>query len=55
MVGFMARYAEGEVRADQQEPDDAAWFRIDNLPELLSSVSLARQIITMWVVSHDKS
>ncbi len=49
MVGFTARYAGGEIHPDQQEIDDAAWFRVDALPEMPPPLSLARQLITTWI------
>ncbi|HLZ63097.1 MAG TPA: NAD(+) diphosphatase [Ktedonosporobacter sp.] len=51
MVGFQARYVSGELRPDQQELDDAAWFHVDALPELPAPLSLSRQLIMAWVRS----
>jgi NAD+ diphosphatase len=48
MVGFMARYAGGEIAVDTTELSDAAWFARDALPELPPPFSIARQIIEMW-------
>ena len=48
MIGFTARYAGGEVRADAEELDDARWFTRETLPELPSAVSLSRQMIEVW-------
>jgi NAD+ diphosphatase len=52
MVGFVARYVQGEIRLDQQELDDALWFRTDTLPELPPPHSLAHQIILSWISSR---
>ena len=50
MVGYFARYAGGEVHADQQELDDARWFQADMLPEELPPpMSLAHQLIMDWI------
>jgi NAD+ diphosphatase len=51
MVGFQARYLNGELHADQQELDDAAWFHVDELPELPPPLSLSRQLINRWANS----
>jgi NAD+ diphosphatase len=48
MVGFMARYAGGEIVVDTTELADAQWFARDALPELPPPFSIARQIIEMW-------
>jgi len=52
MVGFMARYAGGEITPDQVEIDKAAWFRYDQLPDLPPPLSLSRQLIMQWVKSQ---
>jgi NAD+ diphosphatase len=48
MVGFLARYAGGEIAIDTSELSDARWFRRDALPELPPPFSIARQIIELW-------
>ncbi|MGH7279023.1 MAG: NAD(+) diphosphatase [Candidatus Rokuibacteriota bacterium] len=45
MVGFVARYAGGEVRIDRDELEDARWFPVDALPEGPSRHSIARFIL----------
>lgn len=45
MAGFVADYAGGEIVVDRHELDDARWFRVDALPELPPSRSIARWII----------
>jgi NAD+ diphosphatase len=55
MIGYIARYVSGEIRIQEQELDDAAWFHIDQLPELPSPISLSRQIVTKWVNSHNRT
>lgn len=49
MVGFSARYAGGELCADGEELEDAGWFRADNLPRLPSKISIARQLIELFL------
>lgn len=45
MLGFVAEYASGELKVDQQELESAAWFRFDQLPQLPSQISIARALI----------
>ena len=52
MVGFMARYAGGEIAIDTNELAGAAWFERDALPELPPPFSIARQIIELWRASN---
>ncbi|KPV49818.1 hypothetical protein SE17_30475 [Kouleothrix aurantiaca] len=49
MVGFMARYAGGEIVVDTSELVGAAWFTRDTLPELPPPFSIARQLIERWL------
>ena len=45
MAGFVADYAGGEILVEHNELEDARWFRIDALPALPPSRSIARWII----------
>jgi NAD+ diphosphatase len=45
MIGFYARYRSGEIRVQDSEILDAAWFSPDRLPEMPGRFSLARQLI----------
>jgi NAD+ diphosphatase len=45
MVGFVARYAGGDVRVDEEELEDARWFPCGELPTGPSRHSIARFII----------
>ena len=45
MVGFVARYAGGEIRIDPEELEDARWFPSGALPDLPSRHSISRFII----------
>lgn len=45
MVGFVARYAGGELVVDHTELEDARWFPVDALPTLPPTRSIARRII----------
>jgi NAD+ diphosphatase len=48
MVGFLARYAGGDIVIDTTELADARWFTRGALPDLPPPFSIARQIIEMW-------
>ena len=45
MVGFVATYADGEIKVDAEELEDARWFPCSNLPSLPSRHSISRYII----------
>jgi NAD+ diphosphatase len=49
MIGFTAEYDSGEIAVDGKEISEAAWYDADNLPELPSKMSIARQIIDWFV------
>jgi NAD+ diphosphatase len=52
MVAFTAEYAGGELRPDETEIEDAAWFAPDALPAVPPPMSLARAMIDAWVRAH---
>jgi NAD+ diphosphatase len=45
MIGFVARYAGGEIRRQEDEIEDARWFTKDDLPLLPSPMSIARSLV----------
>jgi NAD+ diphosphatase len=46
MVGFLARWASGEIRVDGDEIEDARWFSPERLPPRLpTSFSIARRMV----------
>lgn len=49
MIGFTAEYAGGEIRLEDPEILDAAWFRADNLPRIPGKISIARRLIDWFV------
>ncbi|NBA96749.1 NAD(+) diphosphatase [Pseudomonas sp. R5(2019)] len=49
MLGFHAQYAGGEIVPQPDEIEDAQWFRIDALPPLPASRSIARYLIDLYV------
>jgi NAD+ diphosphatase len=48
MVGFVARYAAGEIEIDTQELEDARWFPCDALPNRPSRHSIAGFILSNY-------
>jgi NAD+ diphosphatase len=48
MVGFVARYAGGDVTVDAEELEDARWFRRTELPQGPSRHSIAGHIIDRY-------
>ena len=50
MLAFTADYASGEIVMDQDEIEDAGWYRHDNLPGLPSvALSIAMKLIDDFV------
>ena len=49
MVGFEAEWASGDIRIDEHEIVDAAWFRPDDLPTIPPGMSIARTLIDDWL------
>ena len=49
MIGFEATWASGDIRIDEHEIVDAAWFRADDLPTIPPGLSIARTLIDAWV------
>lgn len=46
MVGFIVRWAEGDIRVDDDEIEDARWFSPERLPPMLpTSFSIARVMV----------
>jgi len=50
MIGFTARYTSGEIRLQEDEIAEAAWFsRRGELPELPGKLSIARRLIDWYL------
>lgn len=49
MVGFIADYAGGEIKLQEEELSSGAFYTKDNLPELPRKLSLARKMIDWWL------
>jgi NAD+ diphosphatase len=45
MIGFVARWASGEIRMDPLEIEDARWFTATDLPTLPFPLSIARKLV----------
>jgi NAD+ diphosphatase len=49
MIAYTAHYAGGELAPDPAEIAEARWFALDALPDLPSSMSIARKLIDATV------
>ncbi len=54
MIAFIAEYESGEIRVDNTEIMDAAWFTADILPEIPSNDSIAGKIIRWYREQYTK-
>jgi NAD+ diphosphatase len=52
MIGFMAKYAGGELVMDTNELEDAQWFHVDALPPLPPRISIARALLDAWLAGR---
>ena len=55
MIGFFARWVEGDIVIDPAEILEAAWFRRDALPAIPPAISIARRLIDQWVAESSAS
>jgi NAD+ diphosphatase len=55
MVAFVADYAAGEIKIDQTEIVDAAWFSADNLPSIPPRITIARHLIDWFIDISSRS
>jgi NAD+ diphosphatase len=49
MIGFVAEFAGGEIRVDNEEIEEAGWFTRDTLPQFPSKTSISRALIEAWI------
>jgi NAD+ diphosphatase len=49
MIGFSCEWQEGDIQIDPAEIEDAAWFNVNNLPQLPPTYSLARLQIEEYI------
>lgn len=45
MIGFTADYVSGEIVLEDEEIEEADWFRRDNMPKIPSTISIARRLV----------
>jgi NAD+ diphosphatase len=53
MIGFLAEYESGEIKLDEREILDAAWFTPTELPRLPGKISIARRLIDTYLAKHE--
>jgi NAD+ diphosphatase len=49
MIGFIADFAEGELKPDNDEITDLKWFKANEIPEWPDKVSIARSLIDYFI------
>jgi len=49
MLGYTAKWVSGEIKIDNHEIEQAAWFHKDNLPLLPNKMSIARYLIDRFL------
>lgn len=54
MVGFTAEYESGEIKLQEEEIADGGWYSADNLPQIPSKDSIARQLIDNFLAKLNK-
>ena len=54
MVGFVADYAGGEIKLQDDELSAGAFYTRDNLPEIPRKLSMARRLIDWWLAEGEK-
>ena len=54
MIGFTADYESGNIKLQQEELNDGAFYTKDNLPEIPKKLSLGRKLIDTWLEEKNK-
>jgi len=54
MIGFTATYAGGEISLNDEEIENAGWFKADNLPRIPGKISIARRLIDWFIEKQGK-
>ncbi|HEV2613132.1 MAG TPA: NAD(+) diphosphatase [Gammaproteobacteria bacterium] len=49
MLGYTAEHAAGEIVIDGVEIEDAGWFSVDKLPQLPYKISIAHELINLFI------
>lgn len=52
MIGFTAEYAGGNLTIDKKEINDANWYKVDNLPQIPSNISISRRLIDQFIKKY---
>jgi NAD+ diphosphatase len=55
MIGFMAKYAGGEISIEKDEIEDARWFKADSFPRIPPKITIARQLIDRFVAEQGRA
>jgi NAD+ diphosphatase len=55
MIGFTADYKNGELKPDPEEIADAGWYGVEDLPQIPTVETIARQLIDDFVARMNKS
>jgi len=53
MMGYTAEYLSGEIKIDPRELASAAWYDIDDLPNLPNEGTIARKLINFHIAKCD--
>jgi NAD+ diphosphatase len=54
MIGFTASYAGGDIRLEEAELADAAWFHKQALPKIPPKLSIARKLIDWFIADSQR-
>lgn len=49
MLAYTAEHAAGEITIDGVEIEDAGWFSVDKLPQLPYKISIAHELISLFI------
>ncbi|WP_242973016.1 NAD(+) diphosphatase [Anaeromicrobium sediminis] len=52
MVAFTCEYEKGEIKVDGNEIDKANWYSVDNMPNVPSKGSVARELIDWFIENY---
>jgi NAD+ diphosphatase len=55
MIAFTCEYAGGEIVFEEAEMAEAAWFSVEELPKIPSSVSISRELIDWFINKQGKT
>jgi len=52
MIAFTAEYESGDIDVDGKEIAHAKWFEVDDLPDMPSRISIARELIDWYMENY---